>query len=277
MCMLLLALAIIVLCLPNLEEHNVQSSLDLVWRIAVMLFGAIGIVLAFNRQETLDNQLTTSMKQLRETAEVSFQHRYAIGVGMLWENTGSTEKGVGGSIAGCKVLGNLGVQDKDMSIQCTQALVEVVGTRRGISPLSIHISSALSSFIRKWGNDGSYLDIKKLPGHFWSYPGKEVYFPNVDLKGTKLSNAQLNGACLSGSNFREANLENAKFSGADLRRADFREANLKGTNFTNADLRDANFSGNDLTETTCKNAKMKGADLEGTDTSDVRFDEANFD
>ena len=272
MCLLWVALAIIIFCLPNLEKNNIQNSVDLVWRIVVMLFGSMGIVLAFNREEISENQLATSMKQLRETAEVSFHQRYATGVEMIWRDKGG--------IPGCKILENLGIQDKNMSIQCAEALL-VVMTERIDSPddmpgLCKAAGCALSAFFRKWGNDGSYPNIRKLPIYFWE-SAEKVYFPEVDLKGVDLSNMNLNGACFSGADLRKTNLEDAKFIGSDLRRADFREASLKGADFTDADCRDADFSGNDLTGVTFVNTKMKGANLEGTDTSDASFPEADFD
>ena len=260
MCLLWVALVIITIYLPRLDPYSTQTAIDLVWRTSVMLFGSMGIVLAFNREDIFENQLATSMKQLRETAEISFQQRHAIGVGMLWDDKGG--------IAGCKVLGYLGTQDKNMSIQCTEALLDIMSDR-GKRHLVTPVSGALSSFLRKWGNDGSYPDIRKLPKYFWETAGKEVYFPEVDLKGVDLSKARprrrrpQKGRPRAEPTFsryqthEDASLMRSQISG----RADIpREASLKGADLTDADLTDADLTGADLT----------GADLTDANLTDCQ-------
>ena len=64
---------------------------------------------------------------------------------------------------------------------------------------------------------------------------------DADLQGINLSGAELNEACLRGSNLQGANFKGAKLSAADLKKT-----NLSGANFEGAYLMETKFKGTDL-------------------------------
>ena len=82
--------------------------------------------------------------------------------------------------------------------------------------------------------------------------GAELDGPDNDLSGT----------CLAGANFSSSVIV-ANFQNADLRGAKLSEANVKTCDFSGADLRDCDFRNAALCSTTFRNAKLQGARFEG--------------
>jgi uncharacterized protein YjbI with pentapeptide repeats len=84
----------------------------------------------------------------------------------------------------------------------------------------------------------------------------------ADLSEADLSDANLSGAKLSGAVLSEADLRGAVLSGANLRKT-----NLSWANLSWANLSWANLSGADLCETNLSGADLCGADLRETNLS----------
>jgi uncharacterized protein YjbI with pentapeptide repeats len=88
--------------------------------------------------------------------------------------------------------------------------------------------------------------------------------------------ASLEGANLSGANFRAVSLANANLRGANLnnsnlRFADLREANLRQTNLEFADMRSANLQGGNLEAADLSGAYITGANLRQVNLADALF------
>ncbi|CCI03724.1 Genome sequencing data, contig C314 (fragment) [Microcystis aeruginosa PCC 9443] len=81
----------------------------------------------------------------------------------------------------------------------------------------------------------------------------------LDLSGTNLREADLNGADLT-----EANLTEAKLNGADLNGANLEEAKLNGADLNGANLEEAKLNGAFLEEANLKRANLIRANLIGS-------------
>lgn len=84
-----------------------------------------------------------------------------------------------------------------------------------------------------------------------------------DLRGARISGANLSGGDLSGANLTEANLSDADLSGANLSTAYLRNSDLTGANLSTAFLGKTNLSGAKL-----NNANLSGATLTGATWTD---------
>lgn len=95
------------------------------------------------------------------------------------------------------------------------------------------------------------------------------------LKGANLQGAQLDGAYLQGADLEEARLTGARLQDADLRQAylggtslkglDLDGADLDGTHLQRADLREARLAGARLSNAFLQGARLEGADLNKAD------------
>ncbi len=83
----------------------------------------------------------------------------------------------------------------------------------------------------------------KIEKDFSSANLSELNLVGVDLYGTNLNAAILDGANLSNADLRKANLNEAKLNGANLSNADLRKANLSNTHAIQTDFTGANLSG----------------------------------
>jgi uncharacterized protein YjbI with pentapeptide repeats len=92
----------------------------------------------------------------------------------------------------------------------------------------------------------------------------------------QLNQAELNGAALSGSDFRGANLIAATLKGSILRKADLSDADLRGATFARADLRNAEFDNADLRWADLTGAFLRGATLTRANLSMAYLDGANL-
>ena len=104
------------------------------------------------------------------------------------------------------------------------------------------------------------------PAQVWENLAKVEQLPNlegadlsgIDFKWADLDEADLKGANLSGANLSWASLQLTDLTGANLTGADLRWATLDG-----ADLTGANLTGTDLRWTVLPDADLPGADLRG--------------
>jgi uncharacterized protein YjbI with pentapeptide repeats len=96
------------------------------------------------------------------------------------------------------------------------------------------------------------------------------------LSGADLSEADLRGAKLSWADLSEADLSDANLSGAKLSGAVLSEADLRGAVLSWADLSDANLSGADLRETNLSDADLRGAVLSGANLRKTNLSWANL-
>ena len=93
----------------------------------------------------------------------------------------------------------------------------------------------------------------------------------VDFKWADLNGAGLEGTDLTGINFKWASLMDANISGANLTGADLRWADLDG-----ADLEGADLTGTDLRWATLMGANLSNPDLRGAIIDGTNLDEANL-
>jgi uncharacterized protein YjbI with pentapeptide repeats len=113
----------------------------------------------------------------------------------------------------------------------------------------------------------------------------------LQLRKTKLSDADLSGADLSGANLSNANLSGAdlsyaKLSGVNLSGVDLRDVNLRGAKLISANLNGADLSGVELTRveligpnrsnTNLNSAKLIGANLSNANLSCVNLGSAKL-
>ena len=84
----------------------------------------------------------------------------------------------------------------------------------------------------------------------------------------------LNGADLSGVDFKHADLNGADLTGADLTGTDLRSAGLVGTNLSNVDLRGAIVGGTALDRADLTGANITGVCLNHAYLDQARLDEA---
>ncbi|MFJ9209653.1 pentapeptide repeat-containing protein [Streptomyces sp. L-9-10] len=85
----------------------------------------------------------------------------------------------------------------------------------------------------------------------------------INLKGMRLSDADLRGVDLSEANLSGAVLPDCNLNGANLSGANLGKAVLKRADLTGANLTGANLAGADLTEASLDAAHLDGADLTG--------------
>ena len=127
------------------------------------------------------------------------------------------------------------------------------------------------------------------PAQVWENLAKVEQLPNLDgadlsgldFKWADLDGADLKGADLSGTNLRwaslmDTNLSNTNLTGADLRWAGLDGADLKGTNLTGTDLRWATLMDADLSHRDLRGAIVDGtilveADLTGANVTGVNL------
>lgn len=89
----------------------------------------------------------------------------------------------------------------------------------------------------------------------------EAQLPGANLQGTDLTEASLSGADLRGANLSEAKLQRADLQGACLTGASLRGADLEGAKLQGAALNGADLHGARLTEADLTGAQLRGASL----------------
>jgi uncharacterized protein YjbI with pentapeptide repeats len=103
----------------------------------------------------------------------------------------------------------------------------------------------------------------------------------LQLRKTKLSDADLSGADLSNANLSGADLSNANLSGVNLSGVDLRDVNLRGAKLISANLNGADLSGVELTRVELigpnrSNTNLNGAKLIGANLSDANLSCVNL-
>ncbi|MCY7381436.1 MAG: pentapeptide repeat-containing protein [Microcoleus sp. CAN_BIN18] len=138
----------------------------------------------------------------------------------------------------------------------------------------------------------------RRPGTFddWISDLSEANFEGANLTGASLNSAVMNRttfvrAVLNKANFSNGSLTGANFSSALLIGASLQQAMLKGASFTGADIGSANFSGANLESarlgkvkaqgaqlslTNLSKSEWQGADLSGADLSGANLQNADF-
>ena len=101
--------------------------------------------------------------------------------------------------------------------------------------------------------------------------------PNVDLTGadlrwTSLMDINLKGANLTGADLRWANMDGVDLSNANLTGADLRRTTLAGANLSHTDLRGAIVDGTNLDEADLTGANVTGVDLNAAYLDDTKLD-----
>jgi uncharacterized protein YjbI with pentapeptide repeats len=98
----------------------------------------------------------------------------------------------------------------------------------------------------------------------------------LDLHGTDLRRAALNGANLQGALLGDADLRGAWLRAANLQGANLGDADLRDALLGDADLRGAQLGGADLRGALFDGADLRGAWLEGADLQGARLVDANL-
>jgi uncharacterized protein YjbI with pentapeptide repeats len=115
------------------------------------------------------------------------------------------------------------------------------------------------------------------PNVDWSGCNKQL----LQLDGSDLSSANLQGAFLSGTGFSSVKLVNANLQMSELVRTSFKEADLSGANLekslsSRADFAGAILKGARLVKAEFLRVSFDGADLSGADLSDGEFSRNSF-
>ena len=104
------------------------------------------------------------------------------------------------------------------------------------------------------------------PTQVWEKLAKVEQLPNLegaDLSGLDFKWADLDEADLKGANLSGANLSWASLMDTDLKDANLTGADLRWATLDGADLSNANLTGTDLRWTSLQDADLPGADLRG--------------
>ncbi len=157
-------------------------------------------------------------------------------------------------------------------------LVAVVGSALYFQVQEEHESSDCNAVPQPWVN--------------WSNCFMEgVQLVSMDLRGSRLHNANLMGADLRGSQFTGADLAYANLSlgnltdvdlqratlvGTNLRKGSLNGANLSGANMAYVILQNANLSNARFVDADLSNADLRGAILENTDFSGADLSQARW-
>lgn len=115
-----------------------------------------------------------------------------------------------------------------------------------------------------------------------AYNSGERDFHNLDLRGVKLSNADLTGASflgadLRGSNFSHSLLTYTQFKGADVSGASFRGSWLNATDLIGANFGEADLASTDLTGASLHRANLARANLNDATLGNAVLGCANLD
>ena len=105
---------------------------------------------------------------------------------------------------------------------------------------------------------------------------REAILVGANLSGANLSGAYLMRALLADADLYEANLTKANLREAILVGADFSRAKLSGANLVGAYLSEPNLSGANLRGADLSGAYLRGADLRGADLREAYLREANL-
>jgi CheY-like chemotaxis protein len=106
--------------------------------------------------------------------------------------------------------------------------------------------------------------------------GEKARFPDEDLSGADISEANLASANLRNADLQDANLAKTNLFDADLRGANLSGANLSEADLHNAKLRHANLKAAVMPEAGLRGADLAGANLQGAQLAGVDFKDANF-
>ena len=108
------------------------------------------------------------------------------------------------------------------------------------------------------------------------YELSEIDLSDANLRGLNLYGTDLSYAKLVCADLREAKLDNVNLSDADLRGANLSRAKFENTYFTEANLSGTNLSGAILKGCSFYEANLKNADLSNADLSSADLREANL-
>jgi len=80
-----------------------------------------------------------------------------------------------------------------------------------------------------------------------------------NLSGSDFSGSDLSDSNFSGSNFSDSNLSCSNLRGSDLRGSNLRGSNLRGSDFSDSNLSGSNLRGSDLSGSNLSNANLRSA------------------
>ncbi len=157
-------------------------------------------------------------------------------------------------------------------------LAVVVGSALYFQPWEEHELSDCNAIPQPWVN--------------WNNCFMEgVQLVSMDLRGSRLHNANLSGGDLRGSQFTGADLAYANLSlgnltgvdlqgatlvGTNLRKSNLGDANLSGANMAYAILRNANLSHTRFVDADLRHADLRGAVLKNTDFTGANLSQARW-
>ncbi len=110
------------------------------------------------------------------------------------------------------------------------------------------------------------------PGVDWSDCRKR----NLILSDTDLSGANMSGSELISTDFRHTKLDGANLESADLLRTVFHGSSVVGANFTKAAGYRADFSNTDLTDANFEKSEMQRTDFSAASLINVNFSKASL-
>ena len=105
---------------------------------------------------------------------------------------------------------------------------------------------------------------------------EKAFFSRINLPGTDLRDAKLQGAHLLGANFQGTDLQGANLQGANLLFANLQGADLHRVNFQGADLQSANLKGAELPGANLRYSRLRGANFQGANLRHAQLQGADL-
>ena len=264
------------------------------------IIGAIlttsGIALTIWGRVLTQKQTKQTQQQIELSMRANASERYENAAHML----GSSILAV--RAAGCHALENLGLEYKDIAVQCLQLSLTFlnnlsydeteitdarkVNEQRNLqtftykpTPYKADIQAAINGALNVYKHyNGKYLDIDFgniiFPNHFWKNC-TGLTLPNAIISGN-LEKASIKFSNFEKASFRSANLVNARLFACRFEKANFIFADLSDSRLSLAKLAKANFSVAKLVKTNLYRADLRGASFENANLSGASMEKANL-
>lgn len=267
----------------ELEEHESQSAI--VRNYGLLPLGVIGLILAGWRTKTASDQRDiankqsqTSIDQVRIAQQGQYADRYAKAAAMLSDDKMPVCE------AGIFALKELAEADpeghyfpvqnllcsfirnydrKDDDTKCSSDVIEAL---RAFSDLR-NRENYLIELRKKWKPDLEGVFLCNFPGHLRRINFTNAILDYADLSESDFSGARLKGASLTGTNFAETALIDANF----VKVNDAFKMNLKDTILDGANFSGSRLTSNNFTDSYCTDTRFTGARLHRCNFTDARL------
>ena len=258
--------------------------------IGILSGGAIAIVLTIWRSSTSERQTDISQQQVTIAQESLLNQRYERGAEMLGSKTLTVR------IGGIYALANLAnEQPKRYHIPCIESLCAFVRhPHEGFMDPSVivdndpsqrpvvrgDIQAAMKAIVERNENGIAIERERQFQPDLSNADLRGVILPGTNLERVILTGAKLDHAQLQGAKLQHADLRSATLTHAYLRGADLNPAILSGSDLSDAEAKSTHMSGstldNVMRNTVLDFAKLIGCHLNGVDMTGASLDWTNL-